>query len=197
MPTPEPNYRRPERPYSGPFPAGVDSSASYYRARYYDPTTGRFLSEDEIGNDEGANLYLYVVNSPIDLRDPTGFYKLKGFPVNLQNQMNNAINQAIQRLSETCPSCAGPDAPKIIHALQTATFVYKPDLKDCGKTIPVPFFRHIDVGQVAFDPNKCCTLASTLAHEASHLGAGASENEAYKIEKDCFNCGTGHPPAKQ
>src|SRR5882724_4107941 len=41
-------------------------STSFYCARYYNPGTGRFLSEDEVGNDEGTNLYLYAGNSPID-----------------------------------------------------------------------------------------------------------------------------------
>lgn len=174
------------------------SQGSYYRARYYDPNAGRFLSEDEIGNEEGANLYLYVGSSPIDLRDPTGFYKLKGFPVNLQNEMNSAINQAVQKLGETCPSCAGPKAPQIIHALETTTYVYKPDSTDCGVAFPIPFFRHIDVSGLAFNVRSCCTLASTLTHEASHL-AGIGDKgpgNAYEIEKACFNCGTGEEPPK-
>ncbi len=49
----------------------------YYRARYYDPTTGRFLQEDPIGLlPFGAgilnHLYGYVENNPINLRDPLG-----------------------------------------------------------------------------------------------------------------------------
>jgi RHS repeat-associated protein len=45
----------------------------YYRARYYDPTTGRFLSEDPIGFMGGdVNLYAYVVNNPVNLSDPSG-----------------------------------------------------------------------------------------------------------------------------
>ncbi|NEZ65245.1 hypothetical protein D0962_21115 [Leptolyngbyaceae cyanobacterium CCMR0082] len=37
----------------------------YYRARYYDPAVGRFISEDPLGFDAGdANLYRYVFNSP-------------------------------------------------------------------------------------------------------------------------------------
>ena len=168
----------------------------YYRARYYDPNVGRFLSNDEIGNDEGTNLYLYVGNSPIDLRDPTGFYKLIGFLPDQQTQMANAIEEAIQKLSENCPSCAGPDGPKIINALQSATFSYAPDLKDCAQTWPFHKLLHrIEVGGLAFSPQRCCSLASTLAHEGYHL-AGAGDPEAYKLEKDCFNCGTGHPPSK-
>ncbi len=45
----------------------------YYRARYYDPFTGRFVSEDPLGFEgEDINLYRYVYNSPINLKDPDG-----------------------------------------------------------------------------------------------------------------------------
>ncbi|WP_353928958.1 Ig-like domain-containing protein [Okeanomitos corallinicola TIOX110] len=45
----------------------------YYRARYYDANTGRFLSEDPIGFAGGdVNLYRYVFNSPVNLNDPSG-----------------------------------------------------------------------------------------------------------------------------
>jgi len=45
----------------------------YYRARYYDPKMGRFLSEDPIGFEGGINLYAYVGNSPTGWTDPFGF----------------------------------------------------------------------------------------------------------------------------
>ena len=44
----------------------------YYRARYYDPVSGRFLSEDPIGFAGGINFYAYVRNNPVGLRDPKG-----------------------------------------------------------------------------------------------------------------------------
>ena len=51
----------------------VYDSTSYYRARYYDPTVGRFISEDPLGfNGDGANFYSYVENDPADLVDPAG-----------------------------------------------------------------------------------------------------------------------------
>ena len=37
----------------------------YYRARYYDPNAGRFLSEDPLGFEAGINKYVYVENRPI------------------------------------------------------------------------------------------------------------------------------------
>lgn len=45
---------------------------NYYRARYYNPTTGRFLSEDPIGFRGGVNRYAYASDNPITLRDPRG-----------------------------------------------------------------------------------------------------------------------------
>jgi RHS repeat-associated protein len=44
----------------------------YYRARYCDSTTGRFLSEDPIGFEAGANFYSYVQNDPQDWVDEDG-----------------------------------------------------------------------------------------------------------------------------
>jgi len=44
-----------------------------YRARAYNPTLGRFMSEDPKGFDAGDyNLYRYVHNDPLDLTDPMG-----------------------------------------------------------------------------------------------------------------------------
>jgi RHS repeat-associated protein len=44
----------------------------YYRARYYDPATGRFLSEDPFRFRGGSNFYRYALGSPIDYIDPLG-----------------------------------------------------------------------------------------------------------------------------
>jgi hypothetical protein len=38
----------------------------------YDPTIGRWLSRDPIGEDGGTNLYRYVGNNPVNLTDPSG-----------------------------------------------------------------------------------------------------------------------------
>lgn len=48
----------------------------YYRARYYDPKLGRFISEDPIPLDEREveelNAYTYVRNNPVNFVDPEG-----------------------------------------------------------------------------------------------------------------------------
>lgn len=50
----------------------VETASYNYRARYYDPSDGRFLSEDPIRFRAGANFYDYVGNSALNAIDPSG-----------------------------------------------------------------------------------------------------------------------------
>jgi len=50
-----------------------ESDLTFYRARYYDPLTGRFISEDPIGFAAGdLNVNRYVGNGPTNATDPSG-----------------------------------------------------------------------------------------------------------------------------
>jgi len=63
-----------------------DGSGFYfYRARYYDPQSGRFLSEDPIGFNSGINFYRYVANNPSNLIDPSGLLQVCCRSANLGN----------------------------------------------------------------------------------------------------------------
>ncbi|KAB7765680.1 type IV secretion protein Rhs [Xanthomonas sp. LMG 12462] len=49
------------------------SGLYYYRARYYSPDMGRFISEDSYGFASGdANFYAYALGNPISYNDPSG-----------------------------------------------------------------------------------------------------------------------------
>ena len=51
----------------------TESGLYFYRARYYDSITGRFINEDPIGFAAGDNnFYRYVQNNPINFVDPDG-----------------------------------------------------------------------------------------------------------------------------
>jgi RHS repeat-associated protein len=44
----------------------------YFRARWYDPSTGRWLSNDPIGISGGLNQYAFCANNPVMFVDPEG-----------------------------------------------------------------------------------------------------------------------------
>jgi RHS repeat-associated protein len=50
----------------------TETDPSYYRARYYDPTTGRFFSQDPIRFVGSINFYSYVSNNSVLRIDPSG-----------------------------------------------------------------------------------------------------------------------------
>ena len=73
-----------------------ESDLYHYRARYYDPATGQFISPDPIGFEAGdGNLYRYVGNGPIDGADPSG---LEG---HLANVWNNIVGPFLTGAGET------------------------------------------------------------------------------------------------
>ena len=53
-------------------PLDPDTGLYDYRARWYDPAVGRFLTEDPAGLDADPNLYRYCGNSPLVNVDPSG-----------------------------------------------------------------------------------------------------------------------------
>lgn len=50
----------------------AETGLYYYRARYYSPDLGRFLSADPIGYKDDQNLYTYAKNDPVSFFDPNG-----------------------------------------------------------------------------------------------------------------------------
>jgi len=66
-----------------------ESGLLYYRARYYDPATGRFVQRDPQGYTAGSNLFAYADSDPSTLCDPAGLLSMRpslaaallGFPV--------------------------------------------------------------------------------------------------------------------
>ena len=80
----------------------------YYRARWYDPQQGRFISEDPLGFRGGdVNLYGYVLNDPANFRDPTGTQRAdRDRPGDIE--WARGLKKAIDRIPQAAPSgCAG------------------------------------------------------------------------------------------
>lgn len=79
--------------------------------RAYDPTTGRWISRDPVGEKGGVNLYAYVRNSSTNAVDPLGFYGYETkFWADLSvngNWFQRAIAWPLGILSATIPDSVG------------------------------------------------------------------------------------------
>jgi RHS repeat-associated protein len=86
----------PQYGYTGREPTDAGIGLIYYRARYYDPTIGRFISRDPAGMVDGVNRYAYVSNDPVNATDPSGL--LLSFTLNAFSK-NPIPNQDAARIS--------------------------------------------------------------------------------------------------
>jgi RHS repeat-associated protein len=91
----------------------------YYRARYYDPTMGRFVSEDPVRFNSGPGFYTYVRNSPILYFDPSGLQGVSLIP----KEKSPVVNRAV---------CDGSDGmtPRLVRAPDEAKQI-QCGSKDC------------------------------------------------------------------
>jgi RHS repeat-associated protein len=65
--------------------------------RYYDPSTGRYLTPDPIGLEGGINLYLYAGADPVNAIDPDGLSpctRRAKFALFMDKWVCNSITQA-------------------------------------------------------------------------------------------------------
>jgi len=58
--------------WKGLFYEGDSTQLYYVRARWYDPVTHRFLTQDPIGLEGGTNPYTFAGNDPVNAGDPDG-----------------------------------------------------------------------------------------------------------------------------
>ncbi len=183
--------------------------ASYYSARYYDSSAGRFLSEDPIHFRAGINFYRYARNSTINQADPTGLYTLENFPPAEAAQMTIAIGRLVAKLNSSC--CIDPDVRRrILNHLQPsnygqgATFTFYPKIIFNNKPVdgqvgPLHWFtEQIAISGDAF--NSSCPLEGIILHELVHLtwhngwialktsitDPDAAERDAYEKSSACF-----------
>ncbi len=87
--------------FVGKYGVMADPNGLYYmRARYYDPSVGRFISEDPLGFGGGdVNLYVYVGNNSMNFIDPFGLFKLS-FEEGVDPKVKKFIEDAFGQLHE-------------------------------------------------------------------------------------------------
>jgi RHS repeat-associated protein len=95
----------------------TETNLYFYRARYFDPQAGRFLSEDPMRFFESPDFYAYVENNPLNLIDTMGLQAQRpgnlplGTPQQYWGPFSDGFNEALNRLNNAkCaeqfePSC--------------------------------------------------------------------------------------------
>jgi len=178
----------------------------YYRARYYDQTSGRFLTEDPTRFHAGINFYSYVSNSPVDNADPMGLYQLKGFPPEQAAQMSIAIGELWAKLREK-PCCIDPKLrDRLLGLLQPGdgdggvTFVYAKKIGKgyCGAVGGLSNFFGFETNTILIADSStpgCGCLPATILHELDHLTwknvtSWDPEKHPEGLERQCFPSGS-------
>jgi RHS repeat-associated protein len=184
-----------------------ETGLPYFRARYYDPSVGRFVSED---SSEFAaldfSLYSYVGNGPPNFRDPTGFVRIDpGFPKNCLSNLNRAI-QILRRAAQKNPNCncqyvAAGGNQTLQQLLDTPdiTIHYDPvqnntaDPEEGG--IGVGYTIAGDTSNIWLYPYACregrWTIASNLAHELMHITLTPGPGQEDAARQAQVTCGFG------
>lgn len=82
----------------------VETGNYYYRARYYNPVSGRFLQRDPLGYVDGMNLYEYVKSNPHTKIDPFGLFVNSGYDYLIQQakqQIDGITNGILNLVTST------------------------------------------------------------------------------------------------
>jgi uncharacterized protein RhaS with RHS repeats len=178
--------------------AGAEPAHQYYRARYYDPKIGRFISEDPIKLAGGLNLYRYVRNNPTNLIDPSGLQSadLRDFYDPLPKQQwrftgvpDNCVD-AISFMAVTAWRVhAGKLPDKIGHCQAHCELV-----KQCGSIGKVSSF-FVSYGKECYDDVKCHWNPRSgwddSDIDANDWGASCPANQS--CEERCKNAQTLFP----
>jgi RHS repeat-associated protein len=112
----------------------AETGLYYYRARYYDYATGRFLQPDPTGYTDGLNLYAYVRNNPANCLDPLGL------KIIARGEDWPLVYKTLAYLST-----AGPEAQQFIEYLLTTDEITIEirtntlDVQGASAFVPAPF----------------------------------------------------------
>ena len=117
-----------------------ESGLLYYRARYYDAMTGRFLQKDPIGVLNSVNLYPYARNNSTNLVDPLGLIE-STVDAAIRNAIKRGNTRELQELIEAVGDTAAPGvreaAKKALERLTTEA--EKIIAKECKGSVNAEF----------------------------------------------------------
>jgi len=88
-----------------------DAQLYYFNARWYDPETGRFITEDPVK--DGLLWFAYVNNNPMGYIDPTGMRQVEGASTQEQKEIEETKSSSStpQNSTPSTPSSSNPPTP--------------------------------------------------------------------------------------
>lgn len=155
----------------------------YYRARYYDPTIGRFITPDPIGFLGGdTNLYRYVFNDPVNFIDYSGFSGVS--PSGAVNPSQGTLSNLFVQIGDTLqniftPNGTAPSGPK-----------------NGGKIGNYNPTQHCEIKSAYFAEDAEQEVIAEIRHYAFNGDRDTSGNHKKSIAQDILNNikPTLHPP---
>ncbi|MEL7238717.1 MAG: RHS repeat-associated core domain-containing protein, partial [Planctomycetota bacterium] len=170
--------------YRGEF-YDAESGTYYLRGRpAYDPSTGRFTSQDprEAGPGDlaNANLYLYANGEPIGNSDPSGLFSMpeilnaNGVQATLQGLKTSAINYARQWARQQVKRAAVRAAENVLFELLIA--------RQINDTVENLALLGASVHGITFGPT-VAKIASVVDRVMDALRVGGAAASALNIEK--------------
>ncbi len=147
----------------------------YLRARYYDPSTGRFLGQDplrgSLRHPSTQNRYAYVTNNPTNLVDPAGLCPICNFFIDVIANNPMLLPPGYGLTTDLATCIADPDCESDL-----ATWVGFADI------LPWPWYIGVPLDISAFMLAQLqiyysdCPNAPFTANNVLNLGSGMVEN---------------------
>jgi RHS repeat-associated protein len=179
----------------------TETNLFYNRARYLDPSTGRFLSEDPVTFLGGHNFYDYVGNEPTSFIDPTGLAKTCNLPpVGPHSKLPTPINKCASQPLINCiiqtESSGNPNAvsPKGATGLMQLTPPAINELGQRGLLQPGMSNQQMGTAYINLLLSYCSNVATSLAaynagpYAVNKADGIPANNETQNYVKKINNC---------